>query len=336
MTIQYFLAIALSFYSCQLDFNKKGSSTKIVEIADNSLSSTNKNEELKIKVNSRELEKVSSASTLKVQSDNVVPPEITENSTSLEPTDPFIEVDKKSQLIEEDLMPRETVEKEKNDTETGIKQTIDHRIWNNLLMKYVSVAGKVNYAGIKENKGELEKYLDLLSNNPPLSSWSDSDQLSYWINAYNAFTIRLIIDNYPLKSITKLHDGKPWDVMWITIGSKTYSLNQIENEIIRPQFKEPRIHFAVNCAAVSCPPLTNKAYTANNLEQILEENTKAFINNPQFNTITGEKVEISKIFDWYKDDFGDLIHFLNMYTKREIKRNVVIKFKEYNWALNNQ
>ena len=86
-------------------------------------------------------------------------------------------------------------------------------------------------------------------------------KMAYWINVYNAFTIKMIVDNYPVSSITKLHGGKPWDVKWIELGEKKYSLNEIEHNILRPQFKDARIHFAVNCAAQSCPPILNKAWT---------------------------------------------------------------------------
>ncbi len=158
--------------------------------------------------------------------------------------------------------------------------------------------------------------------------------MAFWINAYNAFTVKLIVDNYPISSIMKLDNGKVWDRKWINIGGKTYSLNNIENDILRPQFKDPRIHFAVNCAAKSCPPLLNRAWTAANLESNFEKQARAFINNPEFNKISAKEVEVSKIFDWYASDFGNLIDYLNKYSSTKINANAKVKFREYDWALN--
>ncbi|GAB5552172.1 MAG: hypothetical protein Sapg2KO_17630 [Saprospiraceae bacterium] len=212
----------------------------------------------------------------------------------------------------------------------------DHKNWNSLLAKYVNNKGDVNYAGFKADKNKLQAYLTELTNNPPETSWSRNEKMAFWINAYNAYTIKLIVDNYPTKSITSLKGGKPWDVKWIKIGTETYSLNNIENDILRPQYKDARIHFAVNCAAESCPPLLNKAWTANQLNSYFEQQAKAFINNPAYNKITANKVQVSKIFDWYKEDFDNLIVYLNKYSNTSIKANAKVEFLEYDWALNKQ
>ncbi|TAK34719.1 MAG: DUF547 domain-containing protein [Saprospiraceae bacterium] len=209
-----------------------------------------------------------------------------------------------------------------------------HEAWDKLLKQYVSTAGKVNYAGLKKDVARLDAYLATLSANPPQSSWSRGEKMAFWINAYNANTVKLIVDNYPLSSITKLHGGNPWKVEWIKIGGKTYSLDFIENGILRPQFKDARIHFAVNCAAKSCPPLLNRAWTAATLESNFEQQAKAFINNPAFNKISAKEVQVSKIFEWYAADFGDLASFLNKYAATPIKPNAKVKYLEYNWALN--
>jgi hypothetical protein len=211
-----------------------------------------------------------------------------------------------------------------------------HGIFNELLESYVSSSGKVNYAGLKSNQTKLEKYLKALSSNTIKKDWSRNKKLAYWINAYNAFTIKRILDHYPLKSIMDLDNGNTWDVKWIKLGSETYSLNQIEHEIIRPQFKDARIHFAVNCAAKSCPPLLNKAYTEENVNRYLEKRTVQFINDINYNTIEKRRVQVSKIFDWYKEDFGDLIDYLNQYSKKEeISKKAKVSFKAYDWSLNN-
>ncbi len=210
----------------------------------------------------------------------------------------------------------------------------DHTGWDYLLRTFVNDAGKVNYAGIKAKKQFLDNYLKDLKNKPPQKDWSRNEKLAYWINAYNAFTVKLIVDNYPVSSITALHGGKAWDVKWIEIGGKNYSLNNIENDILRPEFKEPRIHFAVNCAANSCPPLLNKAWTPNSLETYFEQRGKVFINDPKFNKISAHKVQISKIFQWYAADFGNLIAFLNKYSKVDIDPKAQVFYLDYDWALN--
>lgn len=210
-----------------------------------------------------------------------------------------------------------------------------HDSFDALLKKYVSSTGKVNYSGLKKEEGKLDSYLNKLENTTLEKNWSRNKKLAFWINAYNAYTIKLILKNYPVKSIMDLHNGKPWDVKWIKLDQRTLSLNNIENDIIRPKFNEPRIHFAVNCAAKSCPPLLNKAWTSSNLNTNFERQTKAFINNSSYNTISSNSVEVSKIFDWYGKDFGDLRTYLNKYSNTKISSGISINFKSYNWDLNN-
>ena len=212
--------------------------------------------------------------------------------------------------------------------------SFSHEAWDGLLKKYVSSSGKVNYKGLKAEKAKLDAYLEALKNNPPQSSWGRDKTMAYWINVYNAFTVKLIVDNYPVASITKLNGGKPWDKNWIKIGSKTYSLNNIENDILRPKYKDARIHFAVNCAARSCPPLLNRAWTAGSLNSNFEKRAKAFINNPKYNPIAADKVKVSKIFEWYAADFGDLIGFLNRYSSTKINADAKVEYLEYDWNLN--
>lgn len=209
-----------------------------------------------------------------------------------------------------------------------------HAGLDSLLQKYVSETGKVNYKGLKDSKDALYAYCQLLSDNPVQDAWSREEKMAYWINAYNAFTLRLIADHYPTPSIMRFDGGKTWDVKRIAIGGKKYSLNDIENDILRPQFKDPRIHFAINCAAKSCPPLRNRAYTAENLDSTLEARTRAFINDPQYNTLTASKASVSKIFEWYAADFGDLKNYLNRYADTQLKPSATVVFLEYDWALN--
>jgi hypothetical protein len=212
--------------------------------------------------------------------------------------------------------------------------TPDHGLWEAVLQRYVSETGEVDYKKLTSNERALNAYLEELASHPPMDSWSRDEKLAYWINAYNAFTVKLIVDNYPVKSIRDLHDGNPWDVKWIELGKQTYSLNQIEHDIIRPRYDEPRIHFAVNCAAQSCPPLLNHAWTAGNLEQYLEQQTRAFINNEQYNKINAKSLKLSQIFNWYGEDFDPLKSFVKQYTDVAVTPNAKVEFRDYNWALN--
>ena len=214
-------------------------------------------------------------------------------------------------------------------------------IWNVLLTKYVSDDGLVYYTGLTHEKPQLVKYLDFLSNNTPEDNWPVNKKKAYWINVYNAFTISLILDNYPLKSITGIKEnGKSaWDIKFIHIGETKYSLNDIENNILRKEFNDPRIHFAINCGSYSCPKLHNRSITANNLEIILDRLAKEFIKDKNKNVIHQSKIKISRVFEWYKGDFtknGSLIDFLNKYSDIHIDENAKVEFMEYNWSLNKQ
>ncbi len=209
-----------------------------------------------------------------------------------------------------------------------------HAAFSSLLKKHVDSRGDVDYAALKKDEAKLESYLQTLSNNAPAGDWSRNEKLAYWINAYNAATLDLILDNYPLQSITKLDGGKPWDVKRVKLGGKTYSLNQIENEIIRPRFNEPRIHFAVNCAAASCPPLRNEAFVASRLDEQLEEQTRKFLNNARYTKVEGNTLKVSKIFDWYGEDFADVQRFVGNY--RDVPSEAELEYLEYDWALNKQ
>jgi hypothetical protein len=219
-------------------------------------------------------------------------------------------------------------------TTTAATQSMNHAKWNALLQKNVSKNGNVNYKAFQKDSKQLQAYLNELSANVPTKSWSKNATLAYWINAYNAYTVKLILDNYPTKSIKDIND--PWGKAFITLANKKYSLEQIENEILR-KMNESRIHFAINCASFSCPNLLNEAYTEAKIEQQLKVVSKSFINDKTKNTITPNKIEVSKIFDWFGDDFktkGSVIDFLNQYSTVKISGNAKITYKEYNWSLN--
>jgi hypothetical protein len=219
-------------------------------------------------------------------------------------------------------------------TTDEVAQRISHTEWDALLQKNVSRNGNVNYKAFQKDSKQLQAYLNELSANVPTKSWSKNATLAYWINAYNAYTVKLILDNYPTKSIKDIND--PWGKKFFTLGNKKYSLEEIEHEILR-KMNEPRIHFAINCASFSCPNLLNEAYTEVKLNQQLAAVAKSFINDKTKNTITSNKIEISKIFDWFEGDFktkGSVIDFLNQYSGVKISRTAKINYKEYNWNLN--
>ncbi len=221
----------------------------------------------------------------------------------------------------------------------------DHSVWDQLLKAHVNKDGTVNYKGFIADKAKLEAYLKTLSEHAPdRGTWSKQEQLAYWINAYNAFTVKLVSDNYPTKSIRDLGPKfkipglkTVWHYKFFQIGGKDSSLDEIEHGILRKEFDEPRIHFAINCASVSCPPLLNEAYTAEKLEAQLDRVARGFLADKSRNKITADKAEISSIFSWFKGDFtkeDSLVDFLNRYSPVKIKPTAKISYLDYNWELN--
>ena len=221
---------------------------------------------------------------------------------------------------------------------------VSHDIFDGLLKKYVDKNGNVNYIGLKKDQKILDSYLTLLSSNEPSASWSKDEQLAYWINAYNAFTISLVVKHYPVASIKEIRPGisfinSVWDIKFIKIGKETYDLNNLEHGIIRKKFDEPRVHFAINCASYSCPALRNEAYTADKLDAQLTDAAKSFLADKNKNEFTPDRITISKIFDWFTGDFkknGSLIDFLNKYAPVKINAKAKIDYKDYLWSLNKQ
>ena len=224
-------------------------------------------------------------------------------------------------------------------------KSIDHLQWSSLLSKYVDDDGMVDYTGFQNDSIALNLYLKSLRTNPPdEQTWSKKEQIAYWINAYNAFTIKLILDHYPLKSIKDIGSviqipfvNSPWDIRFIEINGEKIDLNTIEHGILRKKFDEPRIHFAINCASFSCPKLRKEAYAADQLDRQLQEQAINFINDPQRNLIKTDEISVSKIFSWFKGDFtknGSFIDFLNLYSKEPIEENASISYLDYNWLLN--
>ena len=217
---------------------------------------------------------------------------------------------------------------------------VAHSKWDALLKTHVSKSGTVNYKGFKTDQAKLTAYLLDLESNVPSAAWSKNETMAYWINAYNAYTVQLMVKNYPLKSIMDLkYNGKSaWDYKWIKIGTETLSLNDIEHVKLRKKYKDARIHFAVNCASFSCPVLLNSAYIATKLEAQLEAQAILFINDPKRNQISASSAKVSQLFEWYQDDFTTggktVIDYLNKYSKTKIKAGTNIGYMNYNWNLN--
>ena len=224
---------------------------------------------------------------------------------------------------------------------------VDHSAYDKLLKKYVSSKGLVNYKGLKADEKALDQYLAILSKNPPAASWSKPEQMAFWINAYNAYTIRLILDHYPLKSIKDIGSKikipfvtTPWAIKFFTIGTEKMSLDNIEHGTLRKKYDDPRIHFALVCASMSCPALRNEAYTAAKLESQLDDQGRDFLNNPAKNNISKSKAQLSKYFDWYKGDWDNngqsVVKWVNKYSATKIDEKTPISYLDYNWNLNEQ
>lgn len=219
-----------------------------------------------------------------------------------------------------------------------------HEKWSALLQKYVSITGKVNYKGMKADKAKLDEYLAILSKQKPGKNWSKNETLAFWINAYNAFTVKLITDNYPLKSIKDLNPSVSvifvntvWDKKFFSIGGDKMSLNNIEHGILR-KMGDPRMHFTIVCASVSCPKLLNTAYEAATLDNQLNKAAGDFLADNTKNQVKAGNPKLSKIFDWFSGDFKangkTKIEFINQFTPTKIDKNANISYLDYNWNLN--
>jgi hypothetical protein len=231
-----------------------------------------------------------------------------------------------------------------------------HAAWSAILAAHVS-DGRVDYKTLHKDTSALGAYLRSLEVVKPadFAKWDRKQQLAFWINAYNAYTLKRVLHSYPFEKVDELGDEKkgPWDERTIYLGAlvpeintERVSLNEIENKILRPKFKDPRIHAAVNCAAESCPPLRAEAYTADKLDKQLDEQVKAWLANPKLNSFDAAKKELklSKIFDWYAQDFvedaGSIESWISRYVGKDAKwiasPDAKKSFLEYSWKLNDK
>ncbi len=220
---------------------------------------------------------------------------------------------------------------------------VDHTLWGNLLAKHNHM-GRVDYNGFKADEAQLDIYLAQLEKINP-KDLERPDALAYYINLYNAWTVKLILSKYPeLTSIKDLGTllKSPWKIELIPLNDKKVTLNHIEHDIIRPQFNDPRIHFAINCAALSCPPLWQTPFQGSTLDEQLNEATAQFINNPKSNYLKEKTLYLSRIFKWFKEDFqDDVAGFIRRYATGDLKKALdalnndpSVKYLDYNWDLN--
>jgi len=222
---------------------------------------------------------------------------------------------------------------------------VDNRIWARLLEAHVT-DGRVDYDGFKRDEAELDRYLAILSGTDP-EALSRSHQFAFYINAYNAFTVKLILTRYPgINSIKEISSffSNAWSRKFIPLNGFNVSLDHIEHDILRPRFKDPRVHFAINCAARSCPPLSDTPYEGETLETRLDEQTRRFINHPKNTFLKDGTLFVSRIFKWFDDDFsGNPLGFIRQHADDALKQaldqasargDIRLEYLHYDWTLN--
>lgn len=232
-------------------------------------------------------------------------------------------------------------------------QVIDHSPWNTLLTKYLvtdhpSAINRFKYAAVTgEDQQSVKSYLTQLQKINVLQL-NRNEQKAYWINLYNALTINVILDHYPVKSIMDIDispgffSNGPWDAKLLNIQGEDLSLNDIEHRILRPIFTDNRVHYALNCASLGCPNIQNRAFTATNMEKLLDDGARAYINHPRGAQMVRGKLQVSSIYKWFQADFGNseknVVRHLLQYADGNLVSTLSaykgkLKF-DYNWDLN--
>lgn len=228
--------------------------------------------------------------------------------------------------------------------------TIDHSPWDRFLKTYVVTfpdgVNRLAYARVSNaDRKRLDRYIDGLTA-LPISAYSRHEQRAYWINLYNAMTVRVILDHYPVESIRQirlsLFSIGPWRKKLITVEGEKLSLDDIEHRILRPIWRDPRLHYAVNCAAIGCPNLQTEAYTASNADTLLDRGARKYVNNPRGAEFRNGRLIVSSIYDWFQQDFGSsdegVIEHLRRYAEPALAARLSgtqrISGDRYDWALN--
>ena len=236
-------------------------------------------------------------------------------------------------------------------TETSKMTKQQHGEWTALLQNYVSAPDGVglthfDYAGLKANSSDIAKlngYIESLEAIDP-ATLSENEALAFWANLYNAVTIQVVTENYPIKSIKKLgpFGSGPWKKNLVTVNGTDMSLNDIEHGTLRKQFPSPYIHYMVNCASVGCPNLLNEAWEAETLKSKRVAAAEDYINSPRGAVVNGSNLTVSSIFDWFEEDFGGskdgVLKHLKKHAKGDLatafQGNLKIKSYDYDWSLN--
>lgn len=233
--------------------------------------------------------------------------------------------------------------------------TVDHAAWDKLLKAYVRPAenglNRVDYRRFKaEAHSQLKTYVRALEA-VDVRALGRREQFAFWANLYNAKTTDIVLDHYPVKSIKDIKlgggllasvTGGPWKAKVVTVNGQQLSLDEIEHVILRGLFKDPRVHFAVNCASVGCPNLGIEAFTGARLEALLDHGGKAFVNSPRGVSLGGGQVHVSKIFAWFQSDFGGsdaaALDYIRGYAEGPLRDRLkdVTRIDDtfYDWSLN--
>jgi hypothetical protein len=222
---------------------------------------------------------------------------------------------------------------------------VDNRLYAELLAKHTR-EGLVDYTSFKTDHPELKEYLAYLAGINPDELGRD-DSFAYFINLYNAATIDLVLKNYPgIDSIKDIGGffGNPWKIEFIALKGNKVHLDHVEHEILRPAYQDPRLHFAVNCASLGCPPLHAKPFEGETLDTTLDELTRQIMADPAHTRLEGEDLYVSKVFDWFGEDWGktkDKVSFVQKYSSREqageiekLGGRLNLKYSEWDWTLN--
>lgn len=227
-----------------------------------------------------------------------------------------------------------------------------HARWTRLLQAHTveapGPATKVRYAALKSSPAELDAYLAELSSvaAADFAKWPRDQRLAFLLNAYNAFTVKLVVEAYPVESIKDIGGllGSPWKKKFVPLLGRTISLDDLEHVWIRPQYRETRIHFAVVCASTGCPRLQREAFRSTDLEAQLATATREFLGDRRWNRVSPKSVEVSSIFKWYGADWGgartlrsflaDGLGLVEPARSRFLAEEIPLKFTPYDWSLN--
>ncbi len=234
----------------------------------------------------------------------------------------------------------------------GSTGQIDHFDWNSFLGQYVLQGAdginRVQYSRVSDaDRQQLRRYIAALEQ-LPVRSYAPEQQLAYWINLYNAVTVEVVLQHYPVNSIRDIDispgffsDG-PWGKKLLTIEGQLVSLNDIEHRILRPLWHDPRLHYVLNCASLGCPNLSTSAFTADSIDVMLDQAATVYINDSRGVSFENGKLYVSSIYSWFRDDFGGsdsaVINHLQGYASATLKEKLSatgsITGYRYNWSLN--